>query len=49
MTDQEIRKACAEAMGWRHLGEIGVVDEKCKYGNEYDKKISRKTLVLKWW
>ncbi len=54
MTDQEIRKLCAEAMGWKYLGPVGVVlkdDE--RRGSVADERYPGKLWCLSgandWW
>ena len=41
MTDIEITKLCAEAMGWKHLGAVGILplpgENKGDYANRADK------------
>lgn len=53
MTDFEITRLCAEAMGWTHLGAVGVDLSGIKYPSEADAKFPGKLWCLSghndWW
>ena len=54
MTDLEITKLCAEAMGWQHLGPVGVVlPTDVKYPSEADERFKGQLWCLSggndWW
>lgn len=55
MDDKEITKLCAEAMGWKHLGAVGVLplegEEKRDYANRADAagKLWCYSLQNDWW
>lgn len=53
MTDEEITKLCAEAMGWKHLGAVGVVPAEGEYSREVEAKYPGKLWCLSrkndWW
>lgn len=54
MTDYEITKICAEVMGWKHLGSVGVVlPPDVKYPSEADARFKGELWCLSgsndWW
>jgi hypothetical protein len=53
MTDEEMRNLCAEAMGWKHLGAVGIQLPDGMRGSEADRLYPGKLWCLSgandWW